>query len=96
MNTPPWKRKKWCKCKGRLNVEVSVGNNQCSSCHCGSPLPLDVLSLNRKLLGDQSKKMYCLPCMADLFECAIEDVVSKLDAFKREGCRLFPPQAPSA
>jgi hypothetical protein len=28
--------------------------------------------------------------MADLFECALEDVVSKLDAFKLEGCRLFP------
>jgi hypothetical protein len=33
--------------------------------------------------------------MADLFECAVEDVVNKLDSFKREGCRLFPPQAPS-
>jgi hypothetical protein len=28
--------------------------------------------------------------MADLFECVVEDVVGKLDAFKREGCRLFP------
>jgi hypothetical protein len=72
-----------------------VNNNQSSSCHCGSPLQLDVLSLNRKLLGDQVTKLYCLPCMADLFECAVEDVVSKLDAFKREGCRLFPAQAVS-
>ena len=70
-------------------MEVSVGNNQISSCRCGESLPLDVLSLNRKLLGDASSKRYCLPCMADLFECALEDVVSKLDAFKREGCRLF-------
>jgi hypothetical protein len=73
-----------------MNVEVSVGNNQNSSCLCGSSLPLDILSLNRKLLGDHSKKMYCLPCMSDLFECAVDDVVNKLDAFKREGCRLFP------
>jgi len=64
-------------------------------CPCGSPLQLDVLSLNRKLLGDQSKKLYCLPCMADLFDCAFEDVVSKLDAFKQEGCRLFPAKAVS-
>jgi hypothetical protein len=28
--------------------------------------------------------------MADLFECAVEDVVGKLDAFKRVGFRLFP------
>ena len=75
-----------------MNVEASVGNNHSSSCRCGSPLPLDVLSLNRKLLGDQSEKHYCLTCMADLFECAVEDVVSKLDSFKREGCRLFPAQ----
>jgi hypothetical protein len=78
-----------------MNVQVSEGNNQVWPCHCGSPLQLDVLSLNRKLLGDQSKKLYCLTCMADLFECAVIDVVSKLDAFKREGCRLFPAPAVS-
>jgi hypothetical protein len=75
-----------------MKVESSVGNNQPSPCRCGSPLQLDVLSLNRKLLGDESKKLYCLACMADLFECAIEDIVGKLDSFKREGCRLFPAQ----
>ena len=31
--------------------------------------------------------------MADLFECTVDDVVSKMDSFKREGCRLFPAQA---
>jgi hypothetical protein len=73
-----------------MSVKVSIDNNQPLSCFCGSTLQLDVMSLNRKLLGDHSKRLYCLPCMADLFECAVEDVVSKLDAFKREGCRLFP------
>jgi hypothetical protein len=73
----------------------SIDNNQHSSCRCGLPLQLDVLSLNRKLLGDHPQKLYCLACMADLFECAVEDVVSKLDAFKREGCRLFPAREPS-
>jgi len=67
-----------------------IDSNQSLSCRCGSLLQLDGLSLNRKLLGDQSKKLYCLTCMADLFECAVEDVVIKLDAFQREGCRLFP------
>jgi hypothetical protein len=71
-----------------------IDSNQSSSCRCGSPFQLDVLSLNRKLLGDHSNKLYCLPCMADLFECAVEDVASKLDAFKREGCRLFPVKTP--
>jgi hypothetical protein len=73
-----------------MNVEVSVDNNQHPSCRCGSPLQLDILSLNRKLFGHQSTNRYCLACIADLFECAVDDVVSKLDAFKREGCRLFP------
>jgi hypothetical protein len=72
-----------------------INNNQNSSCRCGSPLQLEVLSLNRKLLGDQAKKLYCLPCMAGIFECSVEDVVNKLDAFKREGCRLFPVRAVS-
>ena len=70
----------------------SIDSNQSSSCLCGSSLQLDVLSLNRKLLGAESSKLYCLPCLAELFECAVSDVVSKLDSFKREGCRLFPPQ----
>jgi hypothetical protein len=77
----------------KSNNAINIGQD--SSCHCGSTLQIDVLSLNRKLLGDNSKKLYCLPCMADLFECAVEDVVSKLDSFKREGCRLFPAQAVS-
>jgi hypothetical protein len=68
-------------------------DNPSSSCRCGSQLQIDVLSLNRKLLGEEARNVYCLACMADLFECALEDVVSKLDAFKLEGCRLFQPQA---
>jgi hypothetical protein len=78
-----------------MNVQVSEGNNQVWPCHCGSSLQLDVLSLNRKLFGSDSKNLYCLFCMADLFECAVEDVVNKLDTFKREGCRLFPSPAVS-
>jgi hypothetical protein len=78
-----------------MSIEDLRDNNESLSCHCGSPLQLDLLSLNRKLLGDQSKKLYCLSCMADLFECAVEDIVNKLDAFKREGCRLFPTPAAS-
>jgi len=75
-----------------MKEDGSIDHDQSSSCRCGSSLQLDVLSLNRKLLGEQSKKLYCLTCMADIFECAVEDVVNKLDAFKREGCRLFPAQ----
>jgi hypothetical protein len=75
-----------------MKEDRSIGQDQSSSCCCGTPLPLDVLFLNRKLLGDQPKKLSCLPCLANLFECAVEDVVSKLDSFKREGCRLFPAQ----
>jgi hypothetical protein len=73
-----------------MNMGDSIESNQRFSCHCTASLQLDVLSLNRKFLGAQSKKLYCLTCMSDLFECAVEDVVNKLDAFKREGCRLFP------
>jgi hypothetical protein len=78
-----------------MKEDGSIDHDQSLSCRCGSSLQLDVLSLNRKLLGDQTKTRYCLACLADLFECTVEDVVSKLDAFKREGCRLFPAQAVS-
>jgi len=78
-----------------VKSKYTINNNLDSSCRCGAQLQLDVLSLNRKLFGFEPKNFYCLPCMADLFECAVEDVVTKLDAFKREGCRLFPAQAVS-
>jgi hypothetical protein len=73
-----------------MRSDDDINNKQGASCRCGSSLTLDVLSSNRKLLGVESAKLYCLSYLADLFECAVEDVVSKLDAFKREGCRLFP------
>jgi hypothetical protein len=82
-------------CLINMSSNNFINNDHRLSCRCGSSLPLDVLSLNRKLLGDQSEKLYCLACMVDIFECAVEDVVSKLDAFKREGCRIFPAQAVS-
>ena len=75
-----------------MKVDVSTEINQIYSCPCGELLALDVLSMNHKLLGDHSNKVYCFECMADLFECAVDDVVRKLYAFKREGCRLFPAQ----
>jgi hypothetical protein len=78
-----------------MKTNYSLDSNHKSSCYCGSPLQLDVLSLNRKLFGDKSSKPYCLPCMADLFECAVEEIVNKLDTFKREGCRLFPVRTDS-
>lgn len=76
-----------------MKVDVCKSEDHSLSCRCGSPLQLDILSLNRKLLGSEASKLYCLPCMADLFECGVKDVVGKLDAFKQEGCRLFPAQA---
>jgi hypothetical protein len=51
--------------------------NQSSPCHCGSPLHLDVLSLNRKLLGDASSKQYCLDCMPGLSTATSEFVLNQ-------------------
>ena len=56
----------------------SIGINQSSSCHCGSPLQLDVLSLNRKRLGDASSKRYCLSYMSGV-SAATSEIVLNLE-----------------
>jgi hypothetical protein len=41
-----------------MSIEDLRKNKKRLSCLCGESLQLDVLSLNRKLLGDHSKKLY--------------------------------------
>jgi len=55
----------------------ATNSNQSSSCNCGSRLQLDVLSLNRKFLGDASSKRYCLSCMPGVSTATPEFVLNQ-------------------
>lgn len=60
----------------------------CFSCGCDIQ-EKDVMSINRKLFGELVEKFFCLPCMAESLGVTVEELLSKIEEFKAEGCKLF-------
>ncbi len=57
---------------------------------CGKVgLSKDEIGINKKLIGENTKNMYCLDCLADHFEVSVGDILDKIEEFKDEGCTLF-------
>lgn len=61
---------------------------ECLACS-KKPLDKDTIGINKKLLGKQIKKFYCLDCLADYLGCTVDDLKEKIEEFKEEGCELF-------
>ncbi|MDO4562923.1 MAG: hypothetical protein Q4C12_03720 [Clostridia bacterium] len=62
-------------------------NKNCK--YCGALLEKDWIALNKKLLGAETEKYACLHCLANDFNCSIEDLETKIEEFKDQGCPLF-------
>lgn len=62
-------------------------NNKCKI--CGKELNKDCIALNKKLLNSDITEFLCLECLADNFDCTVEDLLIKIEEFKEEGCTLF-------
>ncbi len=60
----------------------------CSSCE-KQELTKDEIAVCKKLLGRQTIKFFCLPCLAEFMGCTEEDILAKIEMFKMQGCRLF-------
>ena len=58
-------------------------------CECGKALKKDEIALSQKLIDVDTEDFYCIPCMADYFGCAEEDLIIKIQEFKEQGCTLF-------
>lgn len=57
---------------------------------CGkSHLEKDTVALNKKLLGNNIDKFYCMDCLANYLEVAIDELYEKIEEFKEQGCTLF-------
>ena len=56
---------------------------------CGNKLKKDHIALNKKLLGRNIDKYFCLGCLADFFNCTVDDLLIKISEFKERGCMLF-------
>lgn len=61
--------------------------NNCKNCE--ALLDKDTIALNKKLLGTDIKEYMCLDCLADTFDCSVDDLKIKIEEFKEEGCTLF-------
>ena len=61
------------------------------SCYvCGKEvLNKNEIGLTKKLLGRDSKRFYCLDCLAEYLEVDTEFLLIKVEEFKEQGCKLF-------
>ena len=56
---------------------------------CGGEADHNAVGLNKKLLGENVSKFFCLPCLADNLGVTVEDLLAKIEEFKAQGCKLF-------
>jgi predicted nucleic-acid-binding Zn-ribbon protein len=59
-------------------------------CICGKEsLSKDEIGLTKKLLDKDSKRFYCLDCLAECLEVDAEFLLARIEDFKEHGCALF-------
>jgi hypothetical protein len=56
---------------------------------CGNKPKKDRIALNKKLLGRNIDKYFCLDCLADFLNCTVDYLLIKIAEFKERGCMLF-------
>ena len=61
------------------------------SCFCcgKSPLTKDEIGISKKLVDVNMTEYYCYECLAENFDCTVQDILQKIEDFKEEGCVLF-------
>ena len=52
-------------------------------------LDKDTIGINKKLLGLDISGFYCMSCLADYLGVTEEELRTKIEEFKEEGCKLF-------
>ena len=56
---------------------------------CGRVLSKDEIALNKKLVSVDIEDFQCLECLSISIGCEVEDLQTKIDEFKEQGCTLF-------
>ncbi len=66
-----------------------VTPKECQYCH--AELSRDEVGLSKKLFEPETRKgkYSCMPCIAAMLEVTQDDLVAKIEEFKRQGCKLF-------
>ena len=66
---------------------MKIVQRQCF--RCNSDVPKDIIGLNKKLLGRNLEKFFCLICLADYLEVTPNELLDKVEEFKQQGCSSF-------
>ncbi len=56
---------------------------------CGGVADKNAVGLNKKLLGENVSKFFCLTCLAENLDVSVDDLLTKIEEFKAQGCKLF-------
>jgi hypothetical protein len=56
---------------------------------CETELGKIAVGLNKKLLDRNSKRFYCLDCLAAYLEVTADELLAKVEEFKEQGCKQF-------
>jgi len=56
---------------------------------CETSLDKIAIGLNKKLLGRKIIRFYCLNCLAEYLEVTPNELLTKAEEFKVQGCKLF-------
>ncbi len=62
---------------------------ECQYCHVA--LSRDEIGLNKKLFESETKKgkFSCMTCMSEMLEVSQDELRTKIEEFKHQGCKLF-------
>ncbi len=71
--------KKWGNCVDKKNCYI------CKK----KALSKNEIGLTKKLLDKNSKRFYCIDCLAEYLEVDTEFLLAKIEEFKEQGCKLF-------
>jgi hypothetical protein len=58
-------------------------------CMCEEKVDKDAIGLNKKLLGREHTKFFCINCLAGHIDVSVEDLYVKIEEFRDQGCELF-------
>ena len=56
---------------------------------CGRELTADERGLTRKLVSRGTDKLYCLPCLGEMFKLSEDQLLELIEHFRAAGCTLF-------
>ena len=56
---------------------------------CKKSLMKDEIALYKKIVDRSAKEYLCLECLSESLGCSVEDLQTKIEEFKEQGCTLF-------